>query len=258
MDSDLKNFLLPLARKHVQGARWATDIGTDYWMQPALLMGTAGGTEDAAYRLIDNGWTLEAEHGVAGAGSELFGGVKTAGIPATPGTPPHIYLNTSGDLIVSPPVFGSYEHAWAAAQMVGKENLPNQLVMDVRAAFIDGSTDEEESGFGFFEDATTTTTATEALQLAFISCNATNFQLATNASTTLMDNSIAVIDNAWHTWRIVLDFDTAGVIRARWFIDKVLQGAIVPTTAEAPYAWGAHVLTNDLRIGIVHIFYDWV
>lgn len=251
-----RNFYLPLARKHVMGDRWQDTIGTDFWMQPALLMGT---TKDGSNRLKDNGWSFEAEHGVAGDGSKFRGGVITAGIPATPGLPAHVALLATGDEIVSPPVFGGYDHMLAAAWIVGKDEhqLPTKLIMEVRAAFTTVTDDEPTSGFGFFEDSTTTTAATENLQLAFISGDSVNFQLATNASSTLVDVG-ALISTSWKTWKIVLDYDTAAVRRASWFINGALQGSIVPTDSEAPYAFGAHTLTtNVLKIGPVHIYYDW-
>jgi hypothetical protein len=108
-----------------------------------------------------------------------------------------------------------------------------------------------------FEDATTTTTATEALQLAFISSNAANFEYNTNASTTLTDVG-AAIDNNWHNFVQEFLYDTSGVFRSNWYIDGAFQGFILPTTDEAPYAWGAHALTtNVVKIGVVHIYYDW-
>ncbi len=250
------NFYLPLARKHVMADRWWDTVGTDFWLMPNITMGT---TVDGSNEVIDNGWTLEAEHGVAGSGSKFRGGVITAGAPATPGIPAHVALLATGDLIVSPPVFGGYDHMLAAAWCVGKDKhqLPTKLIMDVRAAFTVASANEPTSGFGFFEDSTTTTSATENLQLAFISSDSANYQLATNASSALVDVG-AAIAVAWKEWRIVLDYTTAGVRRASWFINGTLQGSIVPTDSEAPYAFGAHTLTtNNLLLGPVHIFYDW-
>jgi hypothetical protein len=255
----IKNFYLPLARKHVPADRWKDTPGTDFWLMPALLAGT---TVAGSNRLVDNGWTLEAEHAVAGSGSDFLGGTMTGLTPATPGIPAHIALLATGDLIASPPIFGGYDHAMVASAIVGKKTRPTKLIMDVRAAFTTLTADEPTSGFGFFEDATTTTAATEALQLAFISSSGTggNFELNTNASTTLTDvgATVASISTTWHDWRIELLYDTAGTIRANWYIDSAYQGYIVPTQAEAPYAFGAHTLTtNVVKIGPVHIFYDW-
>lgn len=249
-----KNFYLPLARKHVMADRWQDTAGTDFWLMPALLMGT---TVAGSNRVIDNGWTLEAEHGVDGSGGDFRGGVITAGSPSDPGIPNHVALLATGDLIVSPTIFGDYAHMLAAAQVVGRGTLPTKLIMDVRAAFTTASGNEPTSGFGFFEAGTTTTSATENLQLAFISSDSANFQLATNASSTLVDVGAAV-SATWKNWRIVLDYTTSAVFRASWFINGVLQGSIVPTTDEAPYAFGAHTLSsNVVKIGPVHIFYDW-
>ncbi len=249
-----KNFYLPLARKHVDADRWQDSVGTDYWLHPALLMGT---TVAGSNRVIDNGWSIEAEHGVAGSAGDFRGGVITNGVPTTPGIPPHVALIATGDLIVSPPIFGTYDHMWAASRIVGKDSLPTKLVLETRAAFTTGSADEPTSGFGFFEDATTTTSATEALQLAFISSNGANYELNTNASTTLTSVG-AAISTSWKTWRIEIKYNTAAVATASWFINGALQGSLPPTTGEAPYAFGAHTLTtNVLKIGPLHIYYDW-
>ena len=255
-----KNFYLPLARKHVMADRWRDEIGTDFWMLPSLLTGTVGDTTAGiagGNRLFDSGWSMEAEHMVAGDGSEFRGGVLTNGVPATPGLPAHVSLISTGDEWVSPPVFGDYAHMWAASQIVGKDALPKQLVLECRAAFTVNSANEPTTGFGFFEDSTTTTAATEALQFAFISSDSANFQLATNASSTLVSVG-KLVEVTWRTWKIIIDFDSSATIRARWFIDGTLQGAIVPTVTEAPYAFGMHALTtNEIKMGALHIYYDW-
>ncbi len=249
-----KNFYLPLARRHVAADRWQDTPGTDFWFMPALLMGT---TVAGSNRLIDNGWTLEAEHGVAGSASDFGGGVITAGIPTTPGIPAHIAHLATGDITVSPPVFGGYDHMLAASWIVGRNTLPTSLNLETRAAFTTASADEPTSGFGFFEDATTTTTATEALQLAFISSNSANFELNTNASTTLTSVG-AAISTTWKTWKITIRYNTAGVATAYWYINGALQGSLAPTTGEAPYAFGVHTLTtNVVKVGPTHIWYDW-
>lgn len=255
MDPSMKNYLLPLARKHVQAFDWAVQPGTDFWFMPALLLATT----TAGLHTISSGggWTLEAEHGVAGSASDFRGGAITAGIPVTPGIPAHVALIATGDLIVSPPIFGGYDHMWAASRIVGKKDLPTKLILECRAAFTTASADEPTSGFGFFEDATTTTTATEALQLAVISSNSANFELNTNASTTLTSVG-AAITTTWKEWRIEIRYDASGVAQAYWYINGVLQGNLPPTIGEAPYAFGAHTLTtNVLKIGPVHIYYDW-
>ena len=255
-----RNIYLPLARQHVRaGSRWMHEAGTDYWLMPAGgavtdpfgAASTATGDE-----LAENGWTCTSLVNTVGSAGDLLGGVPAA-TPADAGVPNHALGNATGDLLVSPVLFGDYGHALMAANIAGKKRLPNRLVLEAYAAFTVATADEPTSGFGFFEDATTTTSATEALQLAFISSNSANFELNTNASTTLTDAGAAV-DNAWHLWKIELLWDTAGVVRANWYIDGSHQGYIVPTNDEAPYAFGAHNLTtNRLGLGWVHIYYDW-
>lgn len=253
-----RNFYEQLRRVHVNASNWVDTPGTDFWLMPQLLSATATAGFDTI-TTSDAGWTMEAEHGVIGSASEFRGGVITAGVPATPGVPTHHALLATGDLVVSPPIFGGYDHMLAASWLMGKDRnqLPKKLVMNCRAAFTTSSSNEPTSGFGFFEDSTTTTSATEALQFAFISSDSANFQLATNASSTLVDVGEAV-SAVWREWSIVIDFDSAAALRASWYINGSLQGSIAPTATEAPYAFGMHTLTNNvLLMGPVHIFYEW-
>lgn len=246
------NFYLPLARQHVRsGSRWAHEIGTDYWLHltPGLDQLAAASTATGD-ELAENGWTSTSMVNTTGSGADLLSSTD-------PGVPNHALTNASGDILVSPAMFGNYGHAMMASRLVGKNTLPTSLNLECYAAFTVASADEPTSGFGFFEDATTTTTATEALQLAFVSSNSANFELNTNASTTLTSVGAAV-DNSWHMWKVSLKYDTAGVARAYWYIDGTLQGSVITTTDEAPYAFGLHSLTtNRVGMGIVHIYYDW-
>lgn len=255
-----RNIYLPMSRQHVRGGHlWQYEAGTDYWLMPAGSAAddpTAAASTATGPELAESGWTVTSLVNTAGSGGDLLGGVPSI-TPADPGVPNHFLGDATGDLIVSPVIFGDYGHALMASKIAGKKRLPNRLILEAYAAFTVASADEPTTGFGFFEDATTTTSATEALQLAFISSNSANFELNTNASTTLTDAGAAV-DNAWHLWKIELLWDTAGVVRANWYIDDSFQGFIVPTNDEAPYAFGAHNLaTNRLGLGWVHIFYDW-
>lgn len=251
-----KGIYLPLARQHVRAAsRWAHEVGTDYWYHPAggAVFDPLGAASTATGdELAENGWTVTSLVNTNGSGADLLGGIAAADV----GVGNHALTNASGDLMVSPVMFGSYDHALMAARLVGKKRLPSKLILECRAAFTITAADEPTSGFGFFEDATTTTAATEALQLAFISTGATTFELNSNAGAATADAG-AALDSAWHTWRIELRYDTSAVAQAYWYMDDALQGNVAITQDEAPYAFGMHVLTNDLGLGWVHIFYDW-
>jgi len=247
-----KNFFLPLARQHVRSAsRWAHEVGTDYWYHPAggAVFDPLGAASTATGdELAENGWTSTSLVNTVGSGADLLSASDV-------GVGNHILTNATGDLLVSPVMFGDYNHGLMASRLVGKNVLPKSLNLECRAAWTVTSTDEVTSGWGFFEDATTTTSATEALQVAFISAGATRFELNSNAGTSPSIGPL--LDAAWHTWKITLRYDTAGVARAYWFIDDVLQGNVQITQDEAPYAFGLHVLLNDLAMGWIHIFYDW-
>lgn len=258
---ETKGIYLPLARQHVRAAsRWIHEVGTDYWYHPAggavtdPLGAAATTTGD---ELAENGWTSVSLVNTVGSGGDLLGGALTAGVPADAGDANHILTNASGDLLVCSPMFGTYGHGLMASKLVGRRTPPTSLNLEAYAAFSVTSADEPTSGFGFFEDATTTTSATEALQTAFISANSANFELNTNASTTLTSVG-AACDSNWHLWRITMKYNSAGVATAYWYIDDVLQGSLPPTTDEAPYAFGLHTLTtNRLKMSWFHVYYDW-
>lgn len=249
-----KNFYLPLARQHVRSAsRWIHEVGTDYWYHPAggsIMDPLAAASTATGDELAENGWTATSLVNTVGSGGDLLSS-------SDPGDANHILTNASGDLLVCSPIFGTYGHGLMASKLVGKNTVPTSLNLEAYAAFSVASADEPTSGFGFFEDATTTTSATEALQTAFISSNGANFELNTNASTTLTSVG-AAIDTNWHLWRITMKYNTSGVATAYWYIDDVLQGSLPPTTDEAPYAFGLHSLTtNRLKMSWFHIYYDW-
>jgi hypothetical protein len=259
-----KNIYLPLARVHVNGGDlWQYRMGTDYWLMPAGSAAddpTGAAATTSGPELAESGWTVTSIVNTAGSGGDFLGGTMTAGVPADPGSPNHFLSDASGDLAVSPVLFGDYGHGLAASKMVGRNTRPTKLVLETYSAFTVASADEPTTGFGFFEDATTTTSATEALQHSFISSNGTNFELNTNASTSLtsVGATVASVGATFHLWRIEYRFATDGTARAYWYIDDELQGSILPTTDEFPLAFGVHSLTtNRVGLGWVHIYYDW-
>lgn len=251
----LKNFYLPVTRKHVRaGARWNHEIGTDYWLQPAPALDQAGVASTATGdELAENGWVATSLVNTGGSGADFGAGALGT---ADKGTPNHFLTNASGDLLKSPVLFGSYDHMWGASRVAGMKSLPTDLVAEFWGAMTVHTADEPTSGWGFVEDGGTP--ATEADQLAWISSDGTNFQIGTNAGTPVNG---AVDDALWHLFEIRIRRDADGVAKAYWSIDGGADQAVAGlaiTNDEFPVSFGFHALTtNRPALGLTHVYYDW-
>ena len=130
---------------------------------------------------------------------------------------------------------------------------PTALIVEFHGAMTAHGSDEPTSGWGFFEDGATI--STEADQLAFISSDSANFQLAANAGAGALTDTGAADDGNWHLFKIRLNLADN---LAYWSIDGTAQGSVAITDDEAPYKFGMHALSNNRPgLGIVHIYYDW-
>ena len=265
---EVKNFYLPLARQHVRaGARWAHEVGTDYWLQPSSGLDQFGAASTATGdELAENGWTATSLVNTAGGGSDFMGGglTPTVGqgpkgnqlpVPSDMGTPQHGLADASGDLLGSPSIFGDYAGAYAAMRLAGKSVMPRFLIMECLAAFTVASANEVTSAIGFFNAAATI--SVQATQYAVIYSNGTNFILAGNSATMVTG---PLINTAWNHWKIVIQYN--GTTAPNVF--AYMNGAIFSATAgvgvqdQFPLRFGHHSLTtNRLGVGLVHIAYDW-
>src|SRR3990167_6001665 len=178
-----------------------------------MATATAGTMVD---ELVDGGWTCTSMVNTAGSDSDFGGGVFTPSTTKGPksgpfdgsygdiGTPNHALTDASGDILLSPAVFGDAAAMEAAANLPGKIIRPRVLIADFFAAFTVASADEVTSAVGFFEDGATA--STEADQYAVVKSNGVNFQLAGNAATL---DAGPLISTTWHKWKIVLQFNGA-------------------------------------------------
>src|SRR3990167_8259905 len=113
----------PLVRQHVrQGSRWAHEAGTDYWLIPGAGTAGAAGTTSLE-ELAEFGWTATALTSTAGSGSEFM----TAPTAAT-NIPPCFDTTATGDILLSPAIFGDFYHAHTAMVLAGQTRLPKKLV----------------------------------------------------------------------------------------------------------------------------------
>lgn len=269
---NLKNFYLPMTRHPVCSARdWGVMAGTDYYLNfnPADDIMAAGSATDPreAFNLEVAGWTTTSMVNTAGSGADFGGGVFTkatvtgkrtqplGGTYGDAGTPNHALTNASGDILLSPAIFGDAVHMEQAAVLAGKSILPRFLIADFWAAFTVASANEVTSAIGFFEDGATA--SVEADQYAVIYSDGTNFRLAGNAASMVTG---LVVDNVWRKWKIVLEFNGATGPLCTWYAGGALQGTTQGTGAqdEFPLKFGLHSLTTNRQgLGAVRIFYDW-
>ena len=257
-----KNFYLPLARKHVMaGFKWGQEIGTDYWLtfNPAFDIMAAAATT-VGEQLAENGWTATLMVNTAGAGQDFLGGLHTPvgggfGTFGDAASPNHALTDTTGDILLSPALFGGAAHAWAAARILAKSTMPRYLIAEFWAAFTVASADEATSAVGFFEDGATA--STEADQYAVIRSNGVNFLLQGNASAMVTGPVIAL---TWAHWKIILDHQGATAPNIYAYRNNTIFSATAGVGAadEFPLKFGLHALTtNRIGLGPVHIYYDW-
>lgn len=229
--------LPPYRRVHVTDPRaWAFAAGTDYWFMPspntALI---TGGT--AGQVLSEYGWTTTALSFQGGDNADFLSA-------ADYGSPNAVLLDASGDILLSPFIFGNYDHALMASQILGY--MPTRLTLECRAAFTTVSANENQTAFGFLEGQGTASVQTN--HLAAIYASAATFSIDSDSA---VDNGAAK-DQAAHLWKIVLSGSTT-----EWFMDGVSQGSIPLKNDEFPVAFFAHTLTtNRIELGWVHIYYE--
>jgi hypothetical protein len=236
-----------LRRIHVNhGLHWGDSAGTDFWLYPGVELTGATTFLDSS-----TGWTTTSTGLTAGTGADFMAS-------ADKGTPRSAVANAQNDLVVSPAIFGDYQHARVAQLIMGERTLPRYLIMDALAGFSVGSTSSEENtAFGFLEAGGSGTTAAD--HFAAIASDGTNFVGRSGA-----DSDVgAAIDTAQHLWRLILDRGsaTSGAISngAEWFIDGTSQGTFDIQADLSPSAFiiaqgGA---TNRVEVGFVHIYYEW-
>lgn len=269
---NIKNFYLPLSRVHVTaGARWAHEVGTDYWFNPSSgLDQFAAASTATGDELAENGWIATSLVNTAGGAGDFMGGGLTPSLGAGPkgfqtpvpsdmGTPQHGLTDLTGDLLGSPSIFGDYAHAYAAMRLAGKSVMPRYLIMEALAAFTVTSTGSVQSALGFFNAAGTI--STEADQFAVIYTDNTDFFLAGAAAKMATGPTIASLTAAtWNLWKIVIEYAGTAVPKCYAYVNNTIFSATAGSGVQDkfPLRWGFHSLTNDrIGVGLTRVYYDW-
>lgn len=246
MFNSTRDFMLAMYGLHsVKTAQeWSSKVGLEYW---AHFGPEAIGVSGDAHELGDYGWAITGTLAdVTGSGADLLD-------PDDKGTPGGINIDTAGDALDSPSVFGDWQHGALVAELVGMRDLPTLLVCDWWGRFA-ANADEDASGVGFVEDGGTGAVAND--HLAAISIDGTNFQLRSDTAAV----ALAAMDTSQHHFRIKLDQATG---LAYGYIDDMDEslGSIALKTDEFPAKFGAGVLattgTNFPVISAVRVRYGW-
>ena len=200
------------------------------------------------------GWTVTgAPPYVAPSGADFL-------TPDDKGTTGGVHLDTASDVIASPPIFGSWDHGVALANMLGRVSregipeMPRFLVADFVARF---SANNAETGscIGFVEDGGSPAVANDAMATIFT--DGTSWKLRSGAATS---SAIAVDDTNPHHFRILVDRIDA---LAWGFVDNMSRGAgksIAIQADEWPVQFGAGTIaagSNDPVLANAVIRYGW-
>lgn len=261
MNPNNKFAYLPSTRQHVnEGYKWASAVGTDYWLHPTEGLDQAAAASTTLEALLAGaGWTATSLVNTAGSGADFRGGVFTPGTGKNrdgsyvdTGIPSHFLTNADADLLQSPAMFGNADDMEAAAEIAGMRNLPNILGVSFWGAMTVNSAGELDSAWGFIEAGGSPATAAD--YVAGIYTDGTNFALQTNG--TLVGAVGAADDALWHKYRLEIDFNGF----TTWWIDGALQqrNTVAITTDVFPCSFGfAAGTTNRPGLGLTHVYYDW-
>jgi hypothetical protein len=238
----LRTTAAPDRRVHVTDPfDWNRAGGTDYW----LVFGTEALTSAAGRLLSDQGWT-----GVVATFTETAGSAADFISTSDRGAPAHLLTNGSGDILQSPAVFGDYGHAQIAAAILGYQ--PTRLVCEFYAAMTVHTANETRSGWGLIVAGGAA--GTDADRLAWISTDATNFNISSSA-----DSDAGALDDAlWTMFKIVVsNAVAAGTDMVEWFINGTSQGTMDLLTDVFPCSFGmAALTTNRPGLAMVHVYYE--
>lgn len=258
---ELRNIMYGLHSCKV-GQRWNRTPALEYWLQPSLVSQGVGTFPDGVFAVTNNGWVNTGTIlGVAGSAADfplaaehLWYSTVAAQMGSDRGAPNVFAIDTAGDLLNSPALFGDPTHMGIIAEMIGMTDLPTRLVFDSWSQFAVIVTASDTSGLGFVEDGGAASVAND--QLACFVSDGTNFKLRSGAATS---SALMTADTLFHRFRVVID-------RANQlcyaYIDNMATalGSIAIEGDEFPCSFGAGILTgtgaNFINLGPTRVRYE--
>ncbi len=233
-------------RVHATADDWGSGSQiTDFWFWPNADILTAS----SPHLLSAIGWITNGSVSVtAGSGADFLGGDPSN---VDFGVPSHFLVNTSGERLTSPFIFGSYEARYFINRYLGWN--PKILVAETVCIWTTSSNADTTGGIGFVEAGGAIQTAAD--HLAMVTSDATNFILRSGAATS---TSAKAVDTNRHLVKIVLGLtDSTGAQVAQAYVDGTSIGSIALETDLYPAAFGvATTSSNVIGMGPTHIYYD--
>lgn len=216
---------------------WASAWGHEYW----TLFGNAdwvaamSATNDGA---SGYGWTATALSVNNGDAGDFLSPADL--------TPTHCAFNAAADALVSPRVFGSYDHGLMASRFLGYP--VTTLTLEFFAAFNTASANETTTFIGMVDPANTDAASAGSAGAIRSGGTASTFFLTSDNGS----DAGAAIDTNWHLWKIQYGQSTT-----EWFIDDVSQGTITTETDIWPLSFKAIAgTTNRMVLSWARIYYS--
>lgn len=240
------------------GQEWNRKIGLEYWLQPALVSQGVGTFSDGLFAVTNNGWVNTGTIvGVAGSAADFPAAAEnTWALASDKGAPNVFAIDTAGDLLNSPALFGDPTHMAIVSELIGVKDLPNRLTFDSWSQFAVVITASDTSGLGFVEDGGAASVAND--QLACFVSDGTNFKLRSGAATSA---ALMAADTLFHRFRVVIDRINQ---LAYAYIDdmQTAKGSIAIEADEFPCSFGAGILAatgaNFINLGPTRVRYAWM
>lgn len=225
----------PNARVHITDPKlWGSNAGTDFWWNCNNADQAAAGSDD----LVGHGW-------ISTGGVYLAGSLADFGSSADVGTTGGYHMDTAGDTVASPQIFGDYLHMRMVQGILGY--LPTTLTAEFYMR-LSANNDEQASGVGFWEAGSTSAFA-KGDTLAVIGSGGTNFEL----HSALTEDAGSTDDQNAHLFQIVCG---GGV--AAWYIDGTSQGSVNLQVDLWPAMFGVNTQaggSNDPVLNWAHVYY---
>lgn len=239
------------------GQDWNKKIGLEYWLVPALVSQGVGTFSGGVFAVTNNGWVNTGTIlGVAGSGADFPAAAEyTWALASDKGAPNVFAIDTAGDLLNSPALFGDPTHMAVAAEKAGMADLPDFLIFDSWSQFAVVDTSSDTSGLGFVQDGGAASVAADALAV-FVS-DGTNFKLRSGSATSA---ALMTADTSFHRFRAVIDRINQLIYA---YIDNMQTslGSIAIVADQFPASFGAGVLAstgaNFINLGPSRVRYSW-
>lgn len=240
--------------------QWNRTVALEYWLQPSLAAMGVGTFSDGLFAVTSNGWVNTGTVlGVAGTGADFpLAAHNTYAVSQASGdlgTPAHFAIDTAGDLLNSPALFGDPTHMAIAAELAGMNDLPTRIIYDSWTRFAVVITTSDTSGHGFVEAGGAASVANDAFAIFY--SDGTNFLLRSAAATSA---ALMAADTNPHRFRIVIDRINQLIYA---YIDNMATalGSIALQNDLSPVSVGAGSLAstgaNFVQWGPTRVRYAW-